>query len=347
MSWQAVFVLTVLLLAGCGARTGLKDPPEERETTGGSSVPDECSSDMDCDDHVFCNGAERCVDGRCTDGDPVECPEGDECHMGYCDEARRSCVEVLIAADDDGDGHFAAPCGDDCDDHEPDVAPGVPEECNARDDDCDGMVDEDLERPCADGGTELCEDGTWLGCPTEPCLDPSPAATSPWQLHEGRGVLCFGRSFSGHGHSGEFDWASIPPSDDAGWDELPGTNTSFSRGSTLCDAACFCLDGGDFTYLQALVIVPEGYLVTSLRITISDVDDGARVTIFNGSFPAGVVDPGSYIQLGEPPITTDLVEYLVAGRNRLVITHVDDCCSESRIGAVEVVLDGEVLEPCD
>jgi hypothetical protein len=29
-----------------------------------------CRTDADCDDGLFCNGAERCVDGRCQDGDP-------------------------------------------------------------------------------------------------------------------------------------------------------------------------------------------------------------------------------------------------------------------------------------
>ncbi len=44
--------------------------------------------------------------------------------------------------DDDGDGYYAAPDGDDCDDGNPDVNPGAEEVCNAVDDDCNGLTDE-------------------------------------------------------------------------------------------------------------------------------------------------------------------------------------------------------------
>ena len=47
--------------------------------------------------------------------------------------------------DDDQDGIADSGCGgDDCDDLDPFVGAGLPEYCNGRDDDCDGMVDEGL-----------------------------------------------------------------------------------------------------------------------------------------------------------------------------------------------------------
>jgi hypothetical protein len=45
----------------------------------------------------------------------------------------------------DGDG--AAGCGADCADDDPARAPGMPERCNAIDDDCDGQVDETCQAP--------------------------------------------------------------------------------------------------------------------------------------------------------------------------------------------------------
>jgi len=41
-------------------------------------APAECASDIECDDEIFCNGAEICIDGICRpEADP--CPAGKEC----------------------------------------------------------------------------------------------------------------------------------------------------------------------------------------------------------------------------------------------------------------------------
>jgi glycosylphosphatidylinositol phospholipase D len=49
-----------------------------------------------------------------------------------------------VSGDEDGDGALAqAFGGDDCDDTDPGVAPGLPEQCDGVDQDCDGRVDED------------------------------------------------------------------------------------------------------------------------------------------------------------------------------------------------------------
>jgi hypothetical protein len=39
---------------------------------------DECSSDSDCDDGVFCNGSEQCLSGRCNNGE-ISCGSGKVC----------------------------------------------------------------------------------------------------------------------------------------------------------------------------------------------------------------------------------------------------------------------------
>jgi hypothetical protein len=59
-------------------------------------VPEVCTRDQECDDNVFCNGVERCVDGApgtgCVAGDPVDCPEDDAaCSTAMCDEAEDAC----------------------------------------------------------------------------------------------------------------------------------------------------------------------------------------------------------------------------------------------------------------
>jgi hypothetical protein len=46
-----------------------------------------CSVDADCDDHLSCNGMERCDSGRCIPGTPTDCSAlGGDCTIGVCDE---------------------------------------------------------------------------------------------------------------------------------------------------------------------------------------------------------------------------------------------------------------------
>ncbi len=81
-------------------------------------------------------------------------------------------VEVVVTAsvptDQDGDGHFPlSGGGDDCDDGDPNVFPGNPERCDAKDNDCSGVTDEGLTRDCVRQGCrglEACSAGAWVGC---------------------------------------------------------------------------------------------------------------------------------------------------------------------------------------
>ena len=110
--------------------------------------------------------------------------------------------------------------------------------------------------------------------------------------------------------------------------------------------SCQCLNGGEFTYFQTFFTVSPGFAVSALTVAMGGVDDGARVTVFNSMYPAGVVEPGSYILLGGSSVTTNLARYIVPGRNRIVITHVDDCCSGRSLTGVRVVLNGASLTTC-
>jgi hypothetical protein len=96
-----------------------------------SVIPLGCSSHADCDDGIFCNGAETCVDSVCQDGTPPDCPDdglfcngsefcdeaiddcnstGDPCTPPLmCDEVNDTCVECLVNADCDD----SEPCTDD------------------------------------------------------------------------------------------------------------------------------------------------------------------------------------------------------------------------------------------
>lgn len=246
---------------------------------------------------------------------------------------------------------------------QPDLCDGVDRSCSGSGTRCACVAT--TTRPCYTGapGTEgvgRCRGGTqtcvasggasnWGACVGEvntgclPCLT---ASGSPWQISRAGGPVCFGRTFSVHGDAGEYELASIPNEGDGSWTPVERTDIGFAEGSALCGRACTCLDGGEFTFFQTFFDVPAGYAVSSLIVRIGSVDDGVRITVHNSRYPAGIVDPGSYVYLGTDGATTDLSRFLVTGRNRIVLTHIDDCCSSRSINGVSIQINGSSLGEC-
>lgn len=103
-----------------------------------------CSTADQCDDGLFCNGEEACVDHVCAYGSPVICDHGHLAgtpayRISHCDENRDACV--FPGEDSDGDGHDSIRAGgDDCADNDANRFPGNVEVCNyarGHDEDCD------------------------------------------------------------------------------------------------------------------------------------------------------------------------------------------------------------------
>jgi hypothetical protein len=144
------FSLALALATSCtgGDRDGGRSEPQP---VAGS----ECTRNGVCDDGVFCNGEERCEDGKCAAGDPVVCDDGIACTADVCDEVAWACRHAAADADSDGHGDAACldarsrPLGDDCDDADAARHPGADEQCDSAgiDEDCDpstvGVRDED------------------------------------------------------------------------------------------------------------------------------------------------------------------------------------------------------------
>ena len=126
----------------------------------------DCTLPEDCDDGNICTD-DDCVDygcvhtyntDPCNDGDP--CTMNDVCSDGVCDGN---------ALDADGDTYVSDACnGDDCNDSDSDIHPGVIEAAygdpicsDGSDNDCDGDVDlaDSGCRECI--GNEDCNDGLW------------------------------------------------------------------------------------------------------------------------------------------------------------------------------------------
>jgi hypothetical protein len=86
-----------------------------------------------------------------------------------------------------------------------------------------------------------------------------------------------------------------------------------------------CMTNVDFTLFQTFVDIPLGTTLNTFTVTMSGMDDGARITIFNSLYPSGLVVPGSYVYLGGSG-TSNLAPYVAEGEtNRVVITQMDDC----------------------
>jgi len=146
------FVLAVSLTA-CG---GDETPPlgVDASIDGGGAVDFGsvdgrivCTSDVSCNDGLFCNGREMCAPASPM-ADVNGCVPGDDpCSAGEtCDETENDCR--VTCEDIDGDGHDAVACGgDDCDDADASRFPGNDEVCDTDDEDCNdatfGFVDAD------------------------------------------------------------------------------------------------------------------------------------------------------------------------------------------------------------
>ena len=150
----------------------------------------ECSVPADCDDGLYCNGAEDCVDGSCVAGTAIDCSDGVDCTDDSCNESTDSCDNVTNDANCDNglycdgaevcDSVTGCEAGTavDCDD-------GVActdDSCNETTDSCDNVANDDncdnglycdgdewcdAASDCQSGTAVDCDDG--VGCTDDSC----------------------------------------------------------------------------------------------------------------------------------------------------------------------------------
>ncbi len=139
----------------------------------------ECTSDPDCDDGLWCNGAETCDGCYCQAGTPVVCDDGVGCTDDSCNEGTHGCDYVPNDANCDNglwcDGTETCDAGLDCQaGTAPDCDDGVgctDDSCNEGTDQCDNAANDSL---CDNGlfcdGAETCD--VLLDCQTgtDPCF---------------------------------------------------------------------------------------------------------------------------------------------------------------------------------
>lgn len=119
-----------------------------------------CTEDADCDDSVFCNGAERCVDNECLPAEaPVDCPDDGLWCTGeeFCDESIADCGHQNAPdCGDDGlycnGGPFCNEDSDMCDEQDPPECPDDGQYCNGIE-----VCDEDID-DCGHDQVPICPD---------------------------------------------------------------------------------------------------------------------------------------------------------------------------------------------
>lgn len=88
-------------------------------TLGCTTASTMCTTDAECDDHVFCNGTESCILHGCFHDMPmgVDCNDGNDCTVDSCDETIAHCSYMTVC----DSGIVATDTGPVC---TPFVAPG-------------------------------------------------------------------------------------------------------------------------------------------------------------------------------------------------------------------------------
>lgn len=133
------------------------------------------TGDTACPAGQYCTQEQGCVSAPvCADvSDCEKAFEGDACKSNIrCDPATSVCLFDIL--DKDHDSHAPQICGGaDCDDGNKDIHPGAAETCDGKDQDCDGVADND---PAAsswceleEGSTHLCKNGVCACKPENNC----------------------------------------------------------------------------------------------------------------------------------------------------------------------------------
>jgi hypothetical protein len=148
------FPLLIAVVSGCGARSALEIPEPKPDVGVDTTPPPDCVKNEDCEGFEDKCAPVACSKGKCIAGPKVVCDDKDPCTEDSCEPTTGKCSSRALTLDLDGDGHKGplpghkagdpGSCGDDCDDRSDKAFPGNKEVCDGVDNDCNGVVDDDM-----------------------------------------------------------------------------------------------------------------------------------------------------------------------------------------------------------
>ena len=179
-----------------------------------------------------------------------------------------------------------------------------------------------------------------------------------WDKHVGLAYQDFA-GVSGYPCAG-FDLQQLPALDDPNW--VPAddpTRIGFSQASTFCDDDAGVPHGiGEFTYFRSNIWVPPaapethtdgeigGFVLTSLVVEVTGVDDAVKLWIYNSEHPTGYSPEDNSACSGNGDFAYDFAADAVAGEtNTIVMVHMDSECALSTLENASIVANGASLEP--
>ena len=316
----------LLLILGCGD----KDEAAETGDPGDTAADVDADGDgygaaEDCDDtnnaispdaDELCDGVDNDCDGRVDDGltDPYFTDSDGDGFGAY--------GEVLYACEDPGSG-YALDSGD-CDDSDAEVYPGAEEICDDIDNDCGGVVDDDLRTLYY-----LDSDGDGFGDPSEV----TDACEPPDKDHVEDGTDCDDENGEIHPDAEEIcdgvDNNCAEDFSEASWAGLTGSTadltTDFSAGTAEAPVELELLEPGVLTLCDGTAHVPisvgadvqiigsYGAEATALsgggQGTVVSVFNSANLTIEGVSVVGGAADMGAglYVDDGAALTVSDVI----------------------------------------
>jgi hypothetical protein len=272
-----------------------------------------------CDDGLFCNGADSCSGGTCSDhaGDPCAGPDGDADCSESCDEGADSCT----AADPDGsacpDGLFCngaetctsgtcqsgtppsvddgVGCTDDSCDEENDVIVNTPNDANCPDDTlfCNGTEFCDPALDCSSTG-DPCPGGTVCNESTDICEAAPQQLLTVNKLGQGDGTVTSDPAGIDCGSICQWNFAL---DSDVGLTAARGANSTFDgwgedcSGTTLGTTVTMSSDKTCTATFESCVSVKD---VSGKTISDEQYFE-ACTTLFAGAFQ--VLGPGGVVTL--------------------------------------------------